>query len=597
MLKKLFRVKIVFPALLILSLFLLITNGVAIIQSDGYGSFHTTQCLINEHSWYCKQKPEYFPDYTYHAVSLHESKYVTVYAPGSALVNLPGQIVASLFTVNKTTYNDFFTATAGHTFAQGIAFLLTAVILAIASIILIYKSLRNLGFSEAKAIASTFIAYASSFAVWYVFLNSAFNHTTEIFALALFSYGFSSWLKKETKTAIILAALGIGLAVLARPPLLIVGACFGLYLLLHKKWKGLIILALIGLPFALVYISYNIASYGSAFASSYNILFSGQNFNFSQWNGLKVLFSGYRGWFVYSPALFFALIGLLLAKQKQRLFALMLFVPVVFTAVLYGFWPIWWGGGSYGQRFMISFVPFLAIGIAYLLQKLQKDRPQYLRLAYTLLAIAVSWTLILTVVYRFTPVVGLRPPSDFEGEMTSGDRYTPLDLFNYQRHLVIEATSVPNYGSRLIDSSAGGVSILGQILPIAKNLVRIDSRDSSQIKVFYLQQVPDNKEDPQILEFYLYEPNTQLVKKFSWAVTKQIESNTSNKFLQINCDSNGCIVNENEFVIKTSECSSLDGKLSDIQTSYKGFVFGSSTNSKLYFRETEGVNFRGMPTN
>ena len=86
------------------------------------------------------------------------------------------------------------------------------------------------------------------------------------------------------------------------------------------------------------------------------------------------LVSPARGLFVYSPVLLLALSGLVLAlrQREERLLSACFAIIVVMHWLVVSRFPHWWGGHSYGPRFMTDIVPFLAYFVAFNLEALRK---------------------------------------------------------------------------------------------------------------------------------------------------------------------------------------------------------------------------------
>jgi len=491
-----FKTKVAFGLYFLFFIAAFFTNGVPFILSDGFGSFHTTNCLIEEGSFACSNEPYYFSEYTYHTVSDYKTGFVTVYAPGSAIVNLPLQFVANIID-NSSIENSVFVSTTGHTMLEGLGFLITASILSFLSLYLMYKSLRFLGFGEKLSIISTFSSFFASYAIWYVLLNSAFNHNLEIFALSLLLFGLTRRLKIDDSKNLFFIGLGLALATLARPPLALIFLPIFVYLIYDQKYKELFNIILIGVPFALIWFIYNQVSYDNFLASGYGVLFN-QNFEFNEWNGLNILLSKFRGWFVYSPLFLlstFALFKFLFERKhnKYKRFLYFLSLYAIFSTVLiYGFWPIWWSGGSFGQRFLISILPFANIGTALFLNYTLSLRKELKLVAKVVFVIFLIWTMSLTLLYRFTPVETLRPVEDSVGEMRSGDRYTPIDMYDYHADLISNSESIPDYASSILESYSGGPSMVLFWLGLNNSTLRIESGLSeNSINFYYLeQQVP-----------------------------------------------------------------------------------------------------------
>lgn len=82
------------------------------------------------------------------------------------------------------------------------------------------------------------------------------------------------------------------------------------------------------------------------------------------WDGL---FSFRKGWFIYTPLMFFALFGMVRLYKTQRMsfWAIVVFLPP-FLYVTFSWW-CWWYGGSFGARTLIDILPFMALPLAVLI--------------------------------------------------------------------------------------------------------------------------------------------------------------------------------------------------------------------------------------
>jgi len=343
--------------------FLFITQGEPYYRSDEWCYYTISKSLIDKQSFVNNEQPEYY-DYMEHVKETYNGNYISVCSPGVAILQLPGLIVANIFKGDKTIYNDYFMAYNGHTLLEGLSALFTAMTFALISLILIFKTLKLLDFGDQTAIISTGASFISSFAVWYVFLGPSFTHIYEIFAISAIVYLLVK-LKEEPRSRrlLLLMGLAVGLSFLIRPTLIPLGVVIGLFFLIKRNWRSLRYFVLGGIPMMLVWFAYNLVSYGSIIASGYSVVRT-ENFDPSSFNGINMLISPYRGWLVYSPIFIFAIAGLVLLYKKNKLISIAALVSIFSTIIIYGFWPSWWGGGSYGQRFMIFAVPFGAIGLA-----------------------------------------------------------------------------------------------------------------------------------------------------------------------------------------------------------------------------------------
>jgi hypothetical protein len=87
---------------------------------------------------------------------------------------------------------------------------------------------------------------------------------------------------------------------------------------------------------------------------------------------LALLFSPSASIFLYSPFTGLGLVGLLLFFKRDRITAALLFSLVVTFLFLYATLGNWLGGRSYGSRYLVVVLPYLAVGWAVMLANLSR---------------------------------------------------------------------------------------------------------------------------------------------------------------------------------------------------------------------------------
>jgi hypothetical protein len=100
--------------------------------------------------------------------------------------------------------------------------------------------------------------------------------------------------------------------------------------------------------------------------------YSNEGFNFKEFHFFDILFSYRKGWFVYTPIMFIAVLGGLITLHRQsgfRFFSGLLFFILV-TYILSSWWA-WWYGGSFGLRAFIDFYPAFALLLALFINSLR----------------------------------------------------------------------------------------------------------------------------------------------------------------------------------------------------------------------------------
>jgi len=106
-------------------------------------------------------------------------------------------------------------------------------------------------------------------------------------------------------------------------------------------------------------------------------------FGLAPWVSFFGLFlSPLRGLIFHAPLIVLAPFGIVTLWKKQRGEVLTLVGYIGVTTLLYSFWKEWWGGASYGPRFLISTLPIWFLFVGFALDRLRSS------IAYFLMPIA-----------------------------------------------------------------------------------------------------------------------------------------------------------------------------------------------------------------
>lgn len=547
---------------------LLITQGEPFVRSDGFCYYTIDKSIIDQNSFISSTKPEYF-DYMGHVKEVYNDKYISVCSPGAALFNLPGQIIANLFKGDRNVNNDYFIAYNGHTIFEGIAFLITAMTIGISALVLIYKTLRNLNFSEKLSIVSTGLTFISSYALWYIFLMPTYTHIYEIFAVALTLFGFTKYLNNQKdKFAPFIIGAGIGSMILTRPVLIPIALIIIGFMVYKKDLRNLIKTGLAGLPFALIYCVYNLVSYGKLITSGYSDV-RAENFQFTQFYGVEVLFSPIRGLLVYSPLFIISFIGLVWLARKSRILSILGVVSLLAVATIYGLWPSWWGGGSYGSRFMMFFVPIAAIGLAMFIKYIKDNHRRLLKKSLVLILILTLFSTSLLVLYRFT---------------TFKDKfYTPIDFYSIQLENLQQSGGVGEYVKSLPSRIPEGSGILALLTGISDYVVTVQptrvTETATTLKLQMFAPPKSTQKLPNFILFYLVNKDTDRVQRV------EITNLQPGQSITLIC-STSCASQNSQFRIKAT--------VTDIQTLPASEWEGINVEDfNFFFKKGENIQYRG----
>jgi hypothetical protein len=136
----------------------------------------------------------------------------------------------------------------------------------------------------------------------------------------------------------------------------------------------------------LVLAAYNLARTGQLFDLGYA---ADETFSTPLWLGLAgFLFSPGKSLFLFSPILLAALFGIPALLRRDRATALLSLAVVVAYPLLYAGWFMWWGGWSWGPRFLVPVLPFLCLFLAPVLDWALQSSRGWARALLIVLALA-----------------------------------------------------------------------------------------------------------------------------------------------------------------------------------------------------------------
>jgi hypothetical protein len=242
---------------------------------------------------------------------------------------------------------------------------------------LLWLALLSLGHSRSVATFAA-LAYGLGTSVWSTASQGLWAHSPTVLAFAL-----AIWLHVRGQSMSSLAAFAIG--GLSRPVMLLAlpvwvwlsaGAGAGGEKLGRRLTRA-IPLSIPAAGFVLAGLSYNVWLTGSALgtAEERNAIWTAQFGARNMWDGnfvegaLGLLVAPSRGLLIYSPIVLLAAIGawrgFATAGSADHVRLLRAaFVSSVIGYGMYAGYLMWWGGHSYGPRYLTDIMPFLCLLIA-----------------------------------------------------------------------------------------------------------------------------------------------------------------------------------------------------------------------------------------
>ena len=104
---------------------------------------------------------------------------------------------------------------------------------------------------------------------------------------------------------------------------------------------------------------------------------------------IENLLSYKKGWFVYVPIMFLAVVGIVFLKRRKPAFfwpVITMLVPMVYV---FSSWWSWWFGGCFGLRAYIDIYGVMAIPLATTIEYVNERKTKWVRVAYPALIVAM----------------------------------------------------------------------------------------------------------------------------------------------------------------------------------------------------------------
>ncbi|MEW6610748.1 MAG: hypothetical protein AB1352_03965 [Patescibacteria group bacterium] len=286
---------------------------------------------------------------------------------------------------------------------DGIAILVISSLCCIGTLLLWTRTLRHIfHFSRIHAVAASFASFIGLPAWYYAFSVPSYAHTIELFFLTLALSLFFRALSQPSLVMFSAIGCAVGVAALTRMDALLYLAIFTIISLTVLHRTAVVPLVILTTS-CMIILSLQFIVWHRIFGSIFpNVGYNPQGFTFPL-HAADVLFSGSRGFFIWSPIAVIGLVGLcILIFQRHMLSyiaALMGVQALLFYVLFYGSWEMWWGGLSFGQRFLIPLFPFVALGVAAVVRALTSS-PGYMRFVGTALVVAaVGYSFSLALLY------------------------------------------------------------------------------------------------------------------------------------------------------------------------------------------------------
>lgn len=227
----------------------------------------------------------------------------------------------------------------------------------------------------------------------YIVSEPSLSHIHSLTFVNLFILSFLKFFESKHYRYFISGMIALGMIVLIRPvngliifSLPFLSMSFQNYILSFQKLIRQPGIFFLGILIPILLISIQLIIYKMQTGHFWIYSYGGEQFQLTQPNMLKFMFSYKKGFFLYTPLLFLSLFGtyFIYQKSKYRFIALFSFLGLV--VYILSSWWMWYYGGSFSSRVMIEYYTFFFIPLALLLKE-SKFRKTFVTLSIVLLLI------------------------------------------------------------------------------------------------------------------------------------------------------------------------------------------------------------------
>jgi hypothetical protein len=316
-------------------------------------------------------------------------------------------------------YAPFFFAAHGYAYLFGydtggysppyhIALLISALFFAAAGLFFLRKTLEFFFDNTVVAIVLLLTVFGTNL-FYYITIEAAMSHSFSFGLISAFVYYSLRWHQSQKYLTTIKLGLLLGWIVFIRPTNIIIVLFPLLYNINSIKdvkgrvslflgnFKQLFIILFCMILFWIPQLFYWKTVTGDWFFSSYG----DEGFFFLKPQIINGLFGFRKGWFIYTPLMIFAVMGLAMSFKRLKPVSTALLVFMIINLWITFSWWCWWYGGGLSQRSLVDTYALMAIPLGVFISWLWK-RKYLVKLPGTIVILAlVLLTGFYTIQYRF----------------------------------------------------------------------------------------------------------------------------------------------------------------------------------------------------
>lgn len=336
------------------------------------------------------------------AKPFEEGKTLNVFTSGVAIMQFPFFIVAHGIT-------KFLNMEAnGYGPVYFISVLFATLFYVLLGLIFLYKLLLKQFSHKISLLGVALLFYATNL-FYYTIMSPGMSHAYSFSLIAVFIYFVSEFYGKPTVKNTLIISFTLALATLIRPTNFVIVVYFILYdilkgsdiknrfLFYFKRWYLLVLMVFVGVLTFLPQMLYWHYVTGKFIYYSYQ---SETFTNFLSPKIITVLFGQRNGWFLYTPLMLIAVLGLFILVWKKKLNGLPILIILLIIIYLNGSWWLPTFSAAAGYRAMIEYLPFMVIPLTWVLYKVWNHKNRVLRISFwSILILFVIYNLLFSYKY------------------------------------------------------------------------------------------------------------------------------------------------------------------------------------------------------
>jgi len=344
--------------------------------------------MLLDHTWLDALMVSYEPSSTlYQLVDLDNGGRVIKYSMGTAVLLMPFFILANLFALIAGAPIDGLSLPYQFTLTAG------GMIYALIGLIYFRKILLEFFDDIWSAVILLLIVLGTNYFQLIAFDGTLLTHNFLFTLYAILIWYTIIWHRTPSLKGAIWIGVSLGLIILVRPsemPAILIPLLWNVFNMRSLKAKLALIKANIRHIIMAVACTLLVGSFQLIYWKSvtdswlfYSYQNAGEGFEFLSPYVLQFLVSFRKGWFIYTPIMMLAILGIFKLREYKQEIALVTTICVIASIWIMSSWTTWWyAGGSFSARTMLPIYPILALPLGYVIKDLwQRDKRSKLIIA------------------------------------------------------------------------------------------------------------------------------------------------------------------------------------------------------------------------